>query len=352
MKKRFFSILVAFSMLASIFVFVIPANASDYNTKYFRYPVSATYEPLGEEGFARGELTVNVNTWVNNNEGGCPIDAVVYWANEKGKLEGYSHLARFKLSTRATTFSFPELQMIPEGADRLRVYTSIHGTDIMSEKSVEAMLPEYYDYVQWDDPIMSFVVLSDTHVKSDNTAAQNQKFKDMLRDVEKLVPDAAGIFINGDNVQSVKSGSDTATLKTQLQKVMDYSKEICPDIPVFMGVGNHDLWPFELYEDAKNTFLSVATLPDGSHPESLNYDFWLDGYHFVFIGDDDGSNPDPTYATISSETLQWLDDTLAEDYDKGRPTFIFLHQAISNTVAGSLTDFGEEWDGIIVDFGE
>lgn len=346
--KKIISACIVLTMMVMSFAVAIPSNAVAYNENYFRYPVAATYESYGKAGFARGELTVEVNKWVNNNltgsDIGCPTDAVVFWANEDGKLPGYSRLARFKLSTRSTTFEFPELQIIPEGADRLLVYTAIHGSEELSAQFVEAMLPEDCDYIPASEPVMSFVVISDTHIQKSDSAAENVIFKDMLNDVKKDFPEVKGIFINGDNAQSSKNATDTSALKSELENIEDYRSSICPKIPIFMAVGNHDLWPYKLYSDAVNTFLGEATLPDGSNPKSINYDFWLGGYHFVFLGSDIN---DPTYAKLNTATLEWLDTTLAEDYDSGRPTFIFLHQALSNTVAGSLTDFGQEWDGII-----
>lgn len=346
MKKNL-RLILTFCFVVAIILSVIPtAMAADYNTSYFRYPTEAVYESFGKPGYAYGQLTVSVNSWVNNNEGGCPMDAVVYWANEDGKLPGYSSLARFKLSTRATTFEFSDLQIIPEGADRLIVYTAIHGTNTLSDSSVVAMLPENSAYSSTGEPIMSFVVLSDTHIRNDDNHSANLKFKDMLNDVKTLVPDAAGIFINGDNIQSNKTTTDLELPKSQLEKIKQYGQAICPDIPIFMGVGNHDLWPYKSASELREIFTNVATLPDGSHPDSVHYDFYLDGYHFVFIGDDD--NNDPTYAKLSTETLAWLDETIAEGYDENSPnTFIFMHQAVSNTVAGSLTNYGQEWDGII-----
>ena len=345
--KNTLKLILAVCFVAAIILSAIPtATAADYNTSYFRYPTEAVYESFGKPGYAYGQLTVSVNTWVNNNEGGCPMDAVVYWANESGKLPGYSSLARFKLSTRATTFEFSDLQIIPEGADRLIVYTAIHGTNTLSDKSVVAMLPENSAYQSKGKPIMSFVVLSDTHLRSDDSHSANLKFKDMLNDVKTLVPDAAGIFINGDNIQSNKTTTDLDLPKNQFAKIKEYGKTICPDIPIFMGVGNHDLWPHSYASQLREIFASVATLPDGSHPDSIHYDFYIDGYHFIFVGDDD--NSDPTYAKLSNDTLEWLDETIAEGYAEDAPnTFIFLHQAVSNTIAGSLTNYGQEWDGII-----
>jgi hypothetical protein len=339
--------IAAICFILCIILSVIPVvSAAEYNMQYFRYPTEAVYQSYGKAGYAYGQLTVSVNTWVNNNDGGCPMDAVAYWANENGKLPGYSPLARFKLSTRATTFEFSDLQIIPEGADRLLVYTAAHGSDQLSTQSVVAMLPENSDYKPAGTPIMSFAVVSDTHLRSDDNHEANRKFKDMLNDVKTLVPDAAGIFINGDNIQSNKTTSDLNVPRKEFAKIKQYGAEICPDIPIFIGVGNHDLWPHSYASELRTIFASVATLPDGSHPESIHYDFYLDGYHFIFVGDDD--NTDPTYARLNDSTLQWLDATIAEGYDKDSPnTFIFLHQAVTNTVAGTLTNYGEEWDGII-----
>ena len=341
--KKVFKITFALCFILAFLIAAMPtSSAASYNEDDFRYPISAVYESFGKQGYAYGRITVKANSWVNNNEGGCPTDAVVYWANEDGKLEGYSPVCTFKLSTRSTAFEFSDLLIIPEGADRLLVYTKIHGTDKFSTQSVEALLPENSAYSITKEPIMSFVVVSDTHLRSSDTSAANVKFRDMLSDVNSMLPDAAGIFINGDNINSGRDLSDTLVPRAELAKLVEYATDLT-EIPIFMGVGNHDLWPNASRDTMKILFANTATLPDGTHPTSIHYDFYLNGYHFVFVGDDDG---DPTYATLSASTLTWLDETLAEGYSSGAPTFIFMHQAITNTVAGSLTDFGQEWDGI------
>lgn len=335
--KGIMKLSVITAVLFAMVLMAIPASADD-----FRNPIEAVYESYGEMGYARGSLTVKVDAWVNTD--GCPMEAVVYWANVNGALEGYSPLARFMLSTRSTTFEFPELQIIPKEADRLRVYTARKGDDTLSSVYVDAMLPEGYGYNLEDTPIMSFVVVSDTHLRVSDDALANQRFTDMLEDVNKDFSNVSGIFINGDNINaSGMGGSDTQTSANQFAKLEEY-RDLYPDIPIFMGIGNHDLWPNGKQDEALQMFLQIARLPDGSHPTSLNYDFYLDGYHFVFVGDDDR---DPNYATLNNQTLKWLDDTIKEGYEEDTPTFIFLHQALSNTVAGSLTNYGQAWDGVV-----
>ncbi len=341
--KKLLSIILVLCFSIAIFAAAIPnVGAATYDEKYFRAPAAAVYESFGKQGYAYGRITVSAESWVNNNPDGCPVDAVVYWGNANGKLEGYSPAATFKLSTRSTAFEFSDLQIIPEGADRFVVYTMIHGTEIMSTKYVEAMLPEGAAYSIDKAPLMRLVVISDTHLRSSDTSATNIKFKDMLNDVNTMYPDAKGIFINGDVINSGRDLTDTLVPRAEWAKLTEYAQT--SKIPIFMGIGNHDIWPNASRDTMKVIFTNTAILPDGSHPNSVHYDFELDGYHFVFIGDDDG---DPTYATLSDATLEWLDQTLAKGYSEDKPTFIFFHQALTNTVAGSLTNFGQEWDGVI-----
>ena len=105
--------------------------------------------------------------------------------------------------------------------------------------------------------------------------------------------------------------------------------------PLFLAIGNHD------YPSAASVFLQYATLPNGSHPTDTSYDFYHDGYHYIFLGSD---SPSGLNSYFSAETLEWLDNALAQDRDESRPTFIFLHQPMYNTVSGSLP--GEGWHGV------
>lgn len=338
--KRVLSICVIAILLTAMISSAIPVAAAE---DYFRNPQEAVYESFGEIGYARGQLTVKVDNWVNTDS--CPMEAVAFWANANGVLEGYSPLARFTLSTRSTTFEFPELQIIPKEADRLRVYTAEKGKSTLSATYADAMLPEGYGYNLPDTPLMSFVVVSDTHLRADDSALANQRFKDMLNDVKNDFSGVKGIFVNGDNINAAGiSGSDTQAAEDQFAVLEEYMDDICPEIPLYMAVGNHDMWPNAAQDSVKDMFLNIATLPDGTHPESLNYDFWLGGYHFVFLGDDDR---DGNYASFDRKTLQWIDETIGDGYDDDTPTFLFLHQALSNTVAGSLTNYGQTSDGVV-----
>jgi hypothetical protein len=51
--------------------------------------------------------------------------------------------------------------------------------------------------------------------------------------------------------------------------------------------------------------------------------------------------------TLSENQLGWLDDRLSENASSSHPAFVFLHQPLRNTVAGSFESQG--WFGVIED---
>jgi len=346
MIKRIIAVASVVALLP-LTLLAIPASAA------FRNPIKAVYTSYDSpKGFAHGELTVTVDGWIDHkNE---PMEAVVYWANSRGPIEGYTALARFKLTSRTTTFEFPTMQIIPEGADRLRVYTASKGTNNVSSGYIDAMLPANSDYEMNETPEYVFGVVSDTHVQNSLTADYNVKFKKMLADLNTIIASSnaknseTGIFINGDAIDAYsQEGPDTDVAEyseVQYANLWKMKAEASPNVPIYLAVGNHDLWPGDSLVKATELFLENAVLPDGSHPTSMTYDFWIGDCHFVFLGDDDW---DTNYATINDEHLTWLDKTIKAGYDKGK-TFLFLHQTLSNTVAGAITEnLDQEHNGVI-----
>ena len=358
--KRILAILSLAAMIPLALVSVVPVNAVDLG--YFRVPVAASYTQYDNagEGFAHGEITVRVNSWISTSA--CPMEALVYWANSSGPLEGYTPLARFKLTSRTTTFEFPTMQIIPEGADRLRVYTVYKGgTDAeRSSEYKDAMLGVSSYNMSAEAPEYVFGIVSDTHVQNSNSADYNVKFKDMLSDINAIIASSnaknseTGIFINGDAIDANSQNGPATEIdtysKVQYQNLWAMKAEASPNVPIYLAIGNHDLWPRpsqgeqEALASATNLFLQNAVLPNGSRPTSMTYDFYIGDCHFVFLGDDD---IDTNYATISDEHLEWLDETIAEGYESGK-TFLFLHQTLSNTVAGAITEhLDQEHNGVV-----
>lgn len=320
-------------MLAKV-SFTIVENTDDPVVSGFLPPEDAFCELADDaNGYAKGSVTVYLE--------GIPTtksDIVMYWADEDGRLEGYAPLAKFMVKASENIYTFPDGMIIPEGADRLHVYTMNSFTGELSDEYVEAELPENAGMVL-GTPVAEFAVVSDVHINGTNTD-HTRNFTQMLKDVAAISPNSSGIFVNGDI-------SDDGS-EVHYQTFMSLYNSVDGAADLYLGIGNHDLYESagkyntSLYDKKIETFCKYATLPDGTHPDSASYDFWLDGYHFIFVGTDSAAG----WASHSKETLEWLDETIAEDYDPGRPVFLFLHQSVKDTVAGGLTDRGQQWHGV------
>ena len=289
-------------------------------------PVSATYhiENVGS-GYAKGTVTVTMPKNQLDNR-----SIVMYWADANGKLSGYTSLARFKVTAEVTSFTFTDSMVIPNGATRLLVYSQITNTGLLSDEYISIDLPSDSDMDE-ETPINTFFIISDIHIGKSGSA---ENFKKMLNEAILLNPNGASIFIVGDMADN-GTESQFAEMMSLHAQVMEQAGKDGSKYPLFLTLGNHD------YPSMTGTFLSYATLPDGTHPTDTSYDFWLNGYHYIFLGSDTNSG---LHADLSEETLAWLDGKLNECRDTSRPTFVFLHQPMYNTVAGSLP--GEGWHGV------
>ncbi|MBQ4108372.1 MAG: metallophosphoesterase [Clostridia bacterium] len=280
-------------------------------------------------GFAGGTVTVTMPSGETSNRA-----VVMYWANEGGKLDGYTPLARFKVTGEVTEFTFTESMVVPKGATRLLVYSQNTSTGALSEEFASVELPSGSDMKDGGEIITSFFIISDIHIGRGDGTVSATNFKKMLEEAIALNPNGTAIFIVGDMADG-GTEAQFAEMMSLHAEVMAANFKDAESYPLFLTLGNHD------YPAMSNVFLQYATLPDGTHPEDTSYDFWLNGYHYIFLGSDTSSG---LYANLSDETLEWLDQKLGECRDSSRPTFVFLHQPMYNTVSGSLP--GEGWHGV------
>ena len=292
-------------------------------------PISATYELENDtDGFATGTVTVKMPTDETQNR-----SIVMYWADGSGKLAGYTALAKFKVTGASTSFTFGQNVIIPAGATRLLVYAMNDTSGQPSPSCVAIELPKGAAHqLPESAPAGELFIMSDIHITANQNHVHNKNFAGMLKDVSSLNKDALGIYVVGDM-------ADTGKEQEYLNMMELYNA--AGDVPpLFLAIGNHDLSGLP-FDQANEIFLKYAFLPDGSHPTDTSYDFWLNGYHFIFLGTDTASG---LHSNFTRETITWLKETLDENRDPSRPVFLFLHQSLSNTVSGSLP--GEGWSGV------
>ena len=293
--------------------------------KKAKAPISVTYTLDNEkDGMADGKLTVKLP------EGHNADDIYMWWGNDSGKLAGYTRLARFKVTGTTVTHNMTANTLIPQGATKLLVY-SYNDANGLSEDFFEVKLPEGAASKDLGKVLSEFQIVSDIHIKGDATHEYSKHFVAMLNDVVKNSPSSAGIFTVGDNVDR----GDKPEYWTYFNNLY---KSVSGAPAIYLGIGNHE-YIGTSYDSGLAQFLANVKLPDGAAPTAVNYDCYVNGYHYIYIG----TSETGTSAAISRDVLRWLDETLKKDTD-GKPVFLFLHQPMLNTVSGSSTSEG--WSGI------
>lgn len=175
-----------------------------------------------------------------------------------------------------------------------------------------------------EDDGLTFAVLGDVH---GNTAKLDNAIKDLHNINEKM--DA--IILNGDNVdEGLKSQYDA------VKNTLDKDKELLPEI-VIKNIGNHDFFD---YKKGKNNDKDVQNFIDMyldfSGEKSVYHDRWIKGYHFISLGSESGNTKElgAVNAFLSEQQLVWLKEKLAENHEKDKPIFVFLHQHLSTSIKG------------------
>lgn len=265
----------------------------------------------------------------------------MYWADANGlPLPEYTCLVNFKIKSTTTTFQMYAHTIIPENAKKLIAYASVDG--VLSNDALSVDLPSYSVYQINEDELLSeFQMISDIHIVCPEDATDrytrynNGHFIETLLDIKQNSPDSVGIFVNGDLADHGR--------RAEFEQLMSLYNSV-PGIPrIHASIGNHD----GVTGNPDSQFQEFAAkLNPAVKPDTVYYDEWVNGYHYIYLGNDDTSNVSCD-ANLSDAQLAWLDSLLAEDSknDPDKPVFVLLHQPIYDTVAGSLE--GEGWDGII-----
>lgn len=167
-------------------------------------------------------------------------------------------------------------------------------------------------------PLFRFEAISDTHIKTaDDSDIYTSHLKTALNDINQIDPNSSALMVVGDITNGGTSAQYDA-FNTILNSV--------PHATPYFALGNHDTFGYASYQSMKNTFLTKTGMP------GVYYDTWINGYHFIVLGTDSLSL---NKIDLSATQQQWLKDKLAENSSPDKPIFLFMHQPLSNTVAGS-----------------
>lgn len=179
---------------------------------------------------------------------------------------------------------------------------------------------------------LSFSVVGDIH---DNTG----ELENALKDLHGINTKTDALIMNGDIVDQ---GLDEQY--KIIQECLTKNSRFLPKT-VIRNMGNHEYFnysngsnsPSEI-EEIKARYLSYSGV------SKVYHDIWVKGYHFISLGSEQSNTKElgNTQAFISEDQQKWLEEKLAENYQPGRPVFVFLHQHMSFSAAGRVS----RWVGI------
>ncbi|MFK0525198.1 metallophosphoesterase family protein [Paenibacillus illinoisensis] len=223
---------------------------------------------------------------------------------------------------------------------------------------------------QREQPLVSFQVITDTHVRDQADHIYNRHLEKALADITSYAKGSSGIMHVGD----VTDRGLPEEYK-ELERILDRYRDDLPKIRY--SIGNHDigaiLWQdppinlttmtshevsevlgyIEQAGEKESGITDILMSTEGIWEKRLNdftaitgmkgsyHDHWIQGYHYIFLGSE---QPHPKDCDMSAEQLNWLEAALSEQASPDRPIFVFLHQPLMDTVAGSMKDQG--WFGV------
>lgn len=171
---------------------------------------------------------------------------------------------------------------------------------------------------------LTFGVLGDIHSNEDS-------FKKAIEDFHDIDPKMNLLILNGDTVDQGKEESYTS-----IKNIINKNKDLLPEI-VIKNIGNHEFYDYEAgTNSAEQVKTFINRYLEFAGEEKVYHDKWVQGYHFISLGSEDGNSKttDSVRAFISDTQQKWLKDKLAEKYEKGKPIFVFLHQHLNSGNTG------------------
>ncbi len=270
----------------------------------------------------------------------------LYWGDANGKLAGYSAFRYVGHSGNTQTYTIGDNVMTPAGATRIlaySVYDDVEGSTFTSVNIPTAARSRNMGALK-----SQFQVLSDIHINNNAQHLHDQHFVDALADIKAISPSTSGIFINGD-IADHGNNSEYTAYRNYLA-----AAGFTAGTNVFAAIGNHDFYNgTTIGVNNPDPAAAIAQFLNGTGQTALSggkvyFDKWIGDMHFIFLGSEAGdvSEDGVIYATISQAQINWFANAIGATNAgvKASRTFVFFHQGIKNTVAGTSADEG--WYGI------
>lgn len=168
---------------------------------------------------------------------------------------------------------------------------------------------------------LTFAVLGDVHENIEN-------FQETIKDLYTINPRMDALVLNGDTVDQGLEKQYNSVENT-LRKNIDFLPKT-----IIKNIGNHEFYDYNIDVNSPKQVQSfIHKYLEFSGEEKVYHDKWLNGYHFISLGSEDGNSEtlNSISAFISDEQLNWFKEKLSENYQSGKPIFVFLHQPLDNS---------------------
>ncbi len=267
--------------------------------------------------------TADIHIAVKNVQSNTSVQYDAYLSDDSvGQITKHSTVESNGVASMKVCFTSKE-----QGIVKLYAKATVSGTTYQDFISFEVQGSE--------KPIMSFGVSSDMHIGGGTTQYENdKKLENALKQYNKLIPKSAAMVFVGD-----LTNRGTVAQYSTFNRIIDrYLKNTKNEI---YTMGNHEYFNTKpsyntgsIWADSKalSDFKSNMKVKDVYGEQIIN------GYQFIYLSGDNmwiNGNENQDDALISDQQYTWLENTLKKATDKTKPIFIFLHQALNDTVAGS-----------------
>lgn len=175
---------------------------------------------------------------------------------------------------------------------------------------------------------VSFGVVGDVH---HNT----KKLEVAIKDYYKLNKNMDALFLNGDIVDQ---GFDE--YYDRVNEGLKDNKKYLPK-RVIKNIGNHEFYNYERgtnSDEESNEF--IEKFLEFSEEDKPYHSRFINGYNFITLGSEETYTDlvGTTSAYISKTQKDWLKEKLAENYEKDKPIFVFIHQGLGGKTRNPLTE--------------
>lgn len=189
-----------------------------------------------------------------------------------------------------------------------------------------------------DELVMSFSVISDTHIETTNPERYKQ-FYELLYGIKAYKNNDAVVYL-GDNVMNGQ----------YIENLLFYStvNKILPDENNFVVLGNHDIGNGEgNYDKLCKSFIKNNSKHLGNNIEKPYYYKIVNGCYMIFLASEDLS---VNKCVMAEEQYSWLKDLLNKAERENAKIFVFNHHPIyslSGIDSYSLVDLLCQYDNLI-----